>query len=48
MMLGIAWLPFRWSALLLGAAGVILAVRGLVSAALAARPLTQFRPPLER
>ncbi len=48
MMLGIAWLPFGWSALLLGAAGGILAVRGLVSAALVARPLTQFRSPLER
>ncbi len=37
MMLGISWLPFHWSALLLGAAGGILAVRGLVSAALVAR-----------
>ncbi len=37
MMLGIAWLPFRWSALLLGAAGGILAVRGLVSTALVVR-----------
>ena len=37
MMLGIAWLPFRWSPLLLGAAGGILAVRGLVSTALVVR-----------
>ncbi len=37
LMLGIALLPFRWSAALLGAAGGILAVRGLVSTALVAR-----------
>ncbi len=37
MMLGIAWLPFRWVAPLLGAAGGILVVRGLVSAMLVAR-----------
>jgi len=36
-MLGITLLPFRWSAALLGAAGGILAVRGLVSTALVAR-----------
>lgn len=38
MMLGIAWLPFQWVAPLLGSAGVILALRGLVSAVLALRP----------
>ncbi len=37
MMLGVAWLPFSWVGPLLGAAGGILAVRGLVSAVLAAR-----------
>ncbi len=37
MMLGIAWLPFRWVAPLLGAAGIILVARGLVSAVLIAR-----------
>ncbi len=39
MMLAIALLPFRWSAPLLGAAGAILAVRGLVSTGLLARAL---------
>ncbi len=37
MMLGIAWLPFRWVAPLLGAAGSILALRGIISAVLVAR-----------
>jgi hypothetical protein len=39
MMLGIAWLPFAWVGPLLGAAGGILIVRGLVSAVLVARTL---------
>ncbi len=38
MMLGIAFLPFTWIAPLLGAAGGVLAVRGLVTAVLVARP----------
>ncbi len=37
MMLGIAWLPFRWVTPLLAAAGSILALRGIVSAVLVAR-----------
>ena len=37
MMLGIAWLPFRWVAPLLAAAGGILVVRGMLSAVLVAR-----------
>ncbi len=37
MMLGIAWLPFAWVAPLLGAAGAILVLRGLVTAVLVAR-----------
>jgi len=37
LMLGIAGVPFRWVAPLLGASGGILVVRGLVSAALLAR-----------
>ena len=37
MMLGIVWVPFRWTAPLLGAAGVILMVRGLLSTVLFAR-----------
>jgi len=37
LMLGIAWLPFRWVAPLLGAAGSILALRGIVSVVLVAR-----------
>ncbi len=37
MMLGIAWVPFRWTAPLLGAAGAALMLRGLVSAVLVAR-----------
>lgn len=38
-MLGVAWLPFRWVAPLLAAAGGILVVRGLVSAVLVVRRL---------
>jgi hypothetical protein len=37
MMFGIAWLPFRWVAPLLAAAGGILVVRGMLSALLVAR-----------
>ena len=37
MMLGIAWLPFPWVAPLLGAAGSILLLRGMVSVVLVAR-----------
>lgn len=37
MMLGIACVPLRWTAPLLGAAGVILMVRGLLSTVLFAR-----------
>jgi len=37
MMLGMAWLPFPYIAPLLGGAGGILALRGLVSAVLVAR-----------
>ncbi|HEX2713707.1 MAG TPA: hypothetical protein VHM88_16030 [Candidatus Acidoferrales bacterium] len=37
MMLGIAVMPLRWAAPLLGAAGVILMVRGLLSTVLFAR-----------
>ena len=37
LMLGIAWAPFHWIAPLLGAAGGILVLRGLVSAVLFAR-----------
>ncbi len=37
MMLGIVWVPFRWTAPLLGAAGAVLMLRGLVSAVLVAR-----------
>ncbi len=37
MMLGIVWVPFRWTAPLLGAVGAALMVRGLVSAVLVAR-----------
>ena len=37
MMLGIAWLPFAWVAPLLGVAGGILVLRGLVSAVLVTR-----------
>ncbi len=37
MMLGIVWVPFRWTAPLLGAAGAILMLRGVVSALLFVR-----------
>ena len=39
LMLGMVWVPFRWTAPLLGAAGAILMVRGVVSAVLLARIL---------
>jgi len=37
LMLGIAWLPFPWIAVLLGAAGGVLVVRGIFTAALVLR-----------
>ena len=37
MMLGIVWVPFPWTAPLLGAAGAVLMLRGVVSAVLFAR-----------
>jgi hypothetical protein len=37
LMLGMAWLPFRYSAVLLGAAGAVLVLRGLANALFFAR-----------